>query len=307
MTSRPPSRRRLSRRSFLLAGTAGAAAAAAGVLELAAHGVIPGKRYLDELDGACSVAAPRESFLTAGPTIVGGFFSKARNRHVQYTLAYPPGHSEGARLPMALYLYGDGGDHASPIGGLPLAKALAANTSSGTLPPFALVAVDAGSLYYNPHPGDDPMRMLVSELIPLCQKLGLGLKPGSIGVVGISMGGFGTLLLTEKHPELIAAAAAISPAIWTTYAQAKAANPDSFASQADFTADDVITHAHRLAGIPVRIASGADDPFHPGVMVLAAQLPASATLHIGPGCHDVSFFNQQQLPSLQFLGEHLKA
>ncbi len=128
-------------------------------------------------------------------------------------------------------------------------------------------------------------------------------QPGSIGVVGISMGGFGALLLTEEHPHLIAAAAAMSPGgSGRRSPKPEAANPRLLREPGmDFAADDVITHAHRLAGIPVRIASGADDPFHPGVMVLAARLPSSATLHIGPGCHDVSFFNQQQLPSLQFL------
>jgi hypothetical protein len=68
----------------------------------------------------------------------------------------------------------------------------------------------------------------------------------------------------------------------------------------------VITHAHQLDGVPVRIASGASDPFHPGVLALAARLLSSASLHISPGCHDTSFFNEQQLPSLRFLGDHLR-
>ena len=38
------------------------------------------------------------------------------------------------------------------------------------------------------------------------------------------MGGYGALLLAEKNPELIAAVAAISPAVWTTYSEARAAN-----------------------------------------------------------------------------------
>ena len=304
-TPRPP---RLSRRSFLIAGAAGTVATAGGLLELVAHGVLPGKGYLDRLDGACSVPRPAESFLRPGPTLTGGFFSQSRNRHVHYTLAYPPGHAPGDRLPLVVYLYGDGGSHTSPLGGLPLATALAGHTVAGKLPPLALVSADAGSsLYFNPHPGDDPLAMLTDELIPLCRRRGLGTRSRSIGTIGMSMGGYGALLLTERRPDLIAAAAVISPAIWTTYDQARAVNGNAFASAADFTADDVITHTGRLAGIPVRIASGADDPFHPGVMALARRLPSSATVQITAGCHDVNFFREQQLPSLQFLGRHLSA
>jgi len=39
--------------------------------------------------------------------------------------------------------------------------------------------------------------------------------------MGISMGGFGALAIAESVPHLIHGVAAISPAIWTTYDQAK--------------------------------------------------------------------------------------
>jgi pimeloyl-ACP methyl ester carboxylesterase len=101
------------------------------------------------------------------------------------------------------------------------------------------------------------------------------------------------------------AVASISPAVWSTYAQARAANPGAFASAADFANDDVITHTSELTGIPVRIASGTDDPFHPGVVALANALPKTAIVDISQGCHDDSFFGSQQHASLDFLGAHL--
>jgi hypothetical protein len=64
-------------------------------------------------------------------------------------------------------------------------------------------------------------------------------------------------------------------------------------------------HASALTGIPVRIASGADDPFHPGVVALANAMPESAVVTITAGCHDDSFFSSQQHPSLAFLARHL--
>jgi pimeloyl-ACP methyl ester carboxylesterase len=125
--------------------------------------------------------------------------------------------------------------------------------------------------------------------------------------MGISMGGYGALLIAERYPRLIAAVAAISPAIWTTYDQAHAANAGAFASPAAFAADDAITHAPELAGRPVRVASGDDDPFHPGVEALARALPSGAVVEFAPGCHTGSFFASQEPAALAFLGTHLQA
>jgi len=99
--------------------------------------------------------------------------------------------------------------------------------------------------------------------------------------------------------------AAVSPAVWTSYPQARRANPGAFASAAAFAAGDVITHAAALRRRPVRIASGYDDPFYPGVRALAGALPAGAVAVFGPGCHDGSFFTAQEPPSLTFLASRL--
>jgi pimeloyl-ACP methyl ester carboxylesterase len=128
-----------------------------------------------------------------------------------------------------------------------------------------------------------------------------------LGTLGISMGGYGALLFAEKFPRLIAAAAAISPAIWTSYAQARQANPGAYASAAAFAANDAVTHAAALGRRPVRIASGYGDPFYPGVRALARALPAGAVVDFGPGCHDDSFMLAQEPPSLAFLARHLTA
>jgi hypothetical protein len=241
-----------TRRRILATGVGAAAAIVAGGFELVDHGVLPGKHILDTLDGACSVPAVNESFRRPGPILAGSYFSKARNREVGYTLAYPPGHPKGSRLPLGLYLHADGGNHSSTLGGLVLNKALA---GSG-IGPMALIAADGGDLYWNPHPGDNPL-------------------------------------------------AAISPAIWTSYGEAAHANPAAYASGEDFARDNVITHARSLAQTPVRIASGNDDPFHPGVIELTKQLGANATIELTGGCHDDAFFASQQYVSLQFLSQHI--
>jgi len=168
-----------------------------------------------------------------------------------------------------------------------------------------MVTVDGGNGFWTPHPGDNPMAMVIGELVPLCQRRGLGRPPHRIGTMGISMGGYGALLFAEKYPRLISAVAAISPGIWTSYDQAKAADPGAYASAAAFSANDTITHAAALAGIPVRVAAGYDDPFYPGVQTLARSLPAGAVVDFAQGCHTDPFFLEQQPPSLAFLAGHL--
>ena len=177
------------------------------------------------------------------------------------------------------------------------AQAVALKVNGKALAPMAMVTVDGGGGYWNPHPGDDPMAMVIGELIPRCQRLGLGRPPRPIGMMGISMGGYGALLFAEKYPHLIAAAAAIGPAIWTSYAQAKAANPGAFASAAAFGANDAIAHTAALAGTAVRVAAGHDDPFFPGVQALARALPPGAVVDFAKGCHTGPFKSRHRWPS----------
>jgi len=202
-------------------------------------------------------------------------------------------------------LHGEGATHANALTSMSPEQAVALEVGGRPLPPMAMVTVDGGGGYWNPHPGDDPMEMVISELIPMCQRLNLGRTLHEIGTMGISMGGYGALLLAEKYPQTIHAVAAISPAIWTSYEQAKAVNADAYATASDFAADDAITHAGALAETPVRVASGNDDPFHPGVVTLAQALPKTSEVEFAQGCHTGSFFTAQEPLSLQFLGRHL--
>lgn len=285
----------LSRRTLLVGGALLAAGAVSvGGYELVHHDDVSGKRRLDKAPGVTG---------QPGPAISGRFFSRARNTEVGWTISYPPGHRAGDRLPLVLALHGYTGSHVHPIGPVSPDLLLDSTHHAHPLPAMAVAAIDGGNDYWHAHPGDDPMRMLLTEFLPMCRRRGLGL--GKIGLTGVSMGGYGALLLAEEHPDLVAAVAVISPAVWTTYADSQNANPDAFTSAADFAEHDVITHAAALRGIPVRVASGRDDPFHPYVEALASALPEGSKVRFPPGAHDQAFFGSQAVPSLAFLGHHL--
>jgi pimeloyl-ACP methyl ester carboxylesterase len=301
---------RFSRRRVLawgLGATAAVLGAGAVVEELVAHAVLPGHQVLLDIEGACAVSVPPPVFSPVGPGLSGRFYSRARRRSVGYTIAYPPGHGPGSVLPLVVMLHGYGANHTDALAGLSLPQALALHVHGRPLPPMAMVAADGGRGYWHAHPGDDPMGMVIDELIPMCQARGLGRHPDDIGIMGISMGGYGAVLMAEKHPQLFAAVAAISPAVWTTYAEARGANPGAYTSASDFAANDAVTHAGALAHTPVRVASGLSDPFHPGVVALVTVLPPGTVVDISPGCHTGPFFREQEPPSLDFLGRHLSS
>lgn len=291
---------------YWLAGGIGVVAvgSAAG-LELVNRGVLPGKQFLDQIDGACSVPAPNLSFAAVGPSESGRFYSVARHQPVGYTIAYPPGHGPGDTLPLIVMLHGFGNDHTTALVGMTPARAVALRWGGRPLTPMAIVTVDGGDGYWNPHPADDPMAMIVDELIPLCQRKGLGASPHRIGMMGISMGGYGALAIAERNPGLVSAVAAISPAVWTSYEEAHSANAGAFASPSAFSGGDVIAHVASLRTIPVRVASGVDDPFRPGVTELLKVLPQGSVSVLSAGCHTDPFFLEQEPPSLAFLSRHL--
>ncbi len=299
---------RFNRRQLLRWSAFGGAAILAGgatVFELVDHSVLPGHQALITFLGDCEVSVPHLTFSSLGPMVSGTFYSHARNQTVGYTIAYPPNHPVGTPLPLIVMLHGFGANHATALSRMSPVQAVALRVNGELLAPMAMVTVDGGRGYWNPHPADNPMAMVIEEVIPMCQRLGLGLSPHRIGTMGVSMGGYGALLLAEKYPHLISAVAAISPAIWTTYAQAQSANPGAYASEKDFAADDAVTHASALAGVPVRVTSGDGDPFHPGVVALAQSLPPGAIVYFAKGCHTGSFFTSEEPPSLAFLAHHL--
>jgi len=294
----------LTRRRLLL-GTAAAitatAAVGVGAIQLAEAGILPGKSTLDADLGYCDVDVPPGS--RAGQTISGRFSSARRRRTVTYEIAYPPGITPGAKLPLCLLLHGYGGDAAMALATGDYPAYLAEAVAHGTAP-FALAAVSGGNGYWHPHPGDDPLGMVFDEFLPLLATHGL--RVDRMAVLGYSMGGFGALLAGLTAPGRFAAVVASSPAFWQSYDESRRVNPGAFGSAADWRAyGDVLARAPEIGRLPVQIYVGSSDSFAPAIRTLRARLANPDVVHIAKGCHDDSYWRSQAPAQLRLIGAAL--
>jgi S-formylglutathione hydrolase FrmB len=287
-----------TRRQILLAGATAGVAVAGGV-GLVEAGALPGRaRFHDALGltGEDGVVPD----VPGGPVVTGSFASAARGTTVGWTVSYPDGHRQADRLPVALLLHGRGGDHTSGLNDLRVNQYLTAAVRAG-VPAFAVATVDGGpaNYWHRRASGDDPHRMLVDEFVPLLGRQGLGTD--RYGVFGWSMGGYGALLLAaDQGVRRIAAAAALSPALWQRETETTAG---SFDGPEDFARHRIRPEA--LRQVPLRIDCGRDDPFAAAARDLRAQVPAAGGIQ--RGAHTPGYWRRMLPDQLEFLGRHLSA
>ncbi|ADB30490.1 putative esterase [Kribbella flavida DSM 17836] len=236
----------------------------------------------------------------AGPVVSGTFRSTARRTTVGWSVIYPHGQRADARLPVVLVLHGRGGDHTSAVNDLGADRYLSDVVRSGT-PPFALATVDGGqdTYWHRRSSGEDPQRMLTTELLPLLAKRGL--RTDQYGVLGWSMGGYGALLHAGRGAAdsggRAVAAGAISPALWR---HAGDAADGAFDGAEDFAAHQVLGHPDPLKEVALRIDCGRDDPFAGAVRELRDEVAAAGGIQ--PGAHTAGYWRRMLPDQLRFLG-----
>jgi poly(3-hydroxybutyrate) depolymerase len=293
----------VSRRRVLI-GSAGLGVVLAGGaigFELIQNGTLPGKYELAQLDGACG-SPPSAPSGPAPSRHVVSFFSAYRRRQVQVITLVPAGVSPRG-LGLVLALHGSGSDAAGMAG--QMAPAMTAAGVRG----FAVVCADGGDTYWHKRAnGDDPAGMIRHEVLP--RAAAAGLATSRIGLTGESMGGYGALLLAEHRTlPAIAAVAALSPAIFASYADARAANESAFEGPADFARNSVLAGVRALRRVPTWIACGDDDPFAAETQEMCDRLAAVTGRGVPggilSGCHDDAFWERNMPAALQFIARNL--
>lgn len=285
----------LSRRTILLSGAAAISGAAAVGVGL-----------------SFDRAGPTEDLgvaITPGPVVQGSFTSAARGRGgrgvaTQWALIRPP--DIDGPLPVVVALHGHGGSSAA-LTGEPwdLPSALAEAVVRDGIAPFALVTVSGGSSFWHERPsGEDAGAMVTEELLPM-----LLARPDvtddRIGLLGWSMGGYGVLHLGAiLGPERVAAICASSPGL---YEDPDLAHPDGFRNAAEYQRFSVMEAQSDLAGIPLRIDIGTEDPFYAATRAYVDGFPRSAEVSatFGAGGHEIDYSKRMLPAELAFLAAHV--
>lgn len=252
-------------------------------------------------------APPPASGTPAGPPSVamssGSFVSKfLQTAPTNWSIAAPViTGSTGARYPVALFLHGLGGNNQGIFDVLAAQTVLQGHLAAGGTP-FAIASVDGGDWWWHRRAnGNDPQAMLLSELLPLVH--GRGLDTGRIALLGLSMGGFGALLLASQGtlPGL-RAVAAMSPAVWSRYG---AGIEGAFDSPADFAANDLFGLRPKLESLPKRIDCGMEDELYATVKDYVSGLPGTVEGGFRPGGHDDAYWRSILPEVVAFLGMNL--
>jgi len=151
----------------------------------------------------------------AGVVVTREFKSTALDRSWKYAVYLPTGYEASAlRYPALYLLHGNGGNLYQWVNQGRIQQTVDALIASGDIPPTVIVMPDAGTSWFV----DRKEKMetaVIAELIPDVEKAFRVLRSRDGRLVGgLSMGAYGAMRFALKYPEMFAAAALLSPAIY---------------------------------------------------------------------------------------------
>jgi len=138
---------------------------------------------------------------------------------VNFSVYLPADYETSERsYPVVYLLHGYTDDETAWVQFGEVNRILDKDIASGKLPPMIVVMPDAGVTWYiNDHDGKVRYEdMFIKEFLPYIESTyRIRTQKRYRGITGLSMGGYGAFVLALKHPELFAASALLSAAIYT--------------------------------------------------------------------------------------------
>ncbi len=215
--------------------------------------------------------------------------SKLVGRSLEEVVVVPKG--GGAGRPLLVLLHG----RSSSPGSYLTKYWFDALARLGSRAPDLLLVNGGDHSYYHDRADGRWGSYVMQEAIPAALRR-TGADRRRIAIGGISMGGFGALLLGLQSPGRFCAVGGHSPAMWRTGGETPAG---AFDDAADFERNDVIalaaSRSRPLGDTRVWIDVGNQDPFVSADSELARILRRHGqkiTFHIWPGSHSGSYWNQ---------------
>ncbi len=140
-------------------------------------------------------------------------------RSVKYAIYLPPDYASSDRnYPVVYLLHGYTDDHTGWLQFGEINRYADKAIAEGTIPPMIIVMPNADSSWYiNSFDGKEKYEdFFIREFMPAIEKTyRIRSQKRYRGIAGLSMGGYGTLIYSLKYPQLFAAAAPLSAAVYT--------------------------------------------------------------------------------------------
>jgi len=140
------------------------------------------------------------------------------NRNVKYTIYLPPDYESSQRsYPVVYLLHGYTDDNTGWLQFGEIDRYADKAIADGTIPPMIIVMPNGDSSFYiNSYDGKENYEdFFIKEFMPAIEKTyRIKGEKHYRAVAGLSMGGYGALIYSLKHPDLFAAAAPLSAAVF---------------------------------------------------------------------------------------------
>lgn len=262
-------------------------------------------------------SSPSTSASPAGAPVLSrleqvSFRSKALDADKMMSVYLPPSYDSDTKYPVLYIFYGYGGTHDAYFTYLKLHEVADRLIQEGRIDPLIIVSPDYGNSFAvntKEGEGEDPGGVsigpyedyLIQDLIPYVDSH-YSTQANQEGryVGGISMGGFASLHLGFKHPDLFSRIGAHSAALWTY------TSTDQFLSQRDWLypneelqemRDPIkLADAEKLAGIEIYLDAGEQDLLmeqDQSLYELLRSMELDVQWMHGPGGHDASYWSRQ--------------
>jgi S-formylglutathione hydrolase FrmB len=245
----------------------------------------------------------------------------------------PPGYETSQRAyPIVYLLHGYTDDHTGWVQFGEVQRLADKAISDGLIPPMVIVMPDADSSWYiNAYDGKESYEdFFVQEFIPTIEKTyRIKSEKRYRGIAGLSMGGYGTLIYSLKYPQLFAAAAPLSAAVFDDAAMKGMPDPTwerTFAQLygRGLKGDDRMNEAWKKNSILNLVATktaedlkkvkywidcGDDDFLIKGNCLLKIALTEKQVPHefrIRDGAHTWTYWRTGLIDALAFIGDNFR-
>lgn len=285
-------------------------------------------KKIRQFAGICFVALnvwALSASVFAGTITQHSMNSEQLGRPLLFSLYTPDAYENSEqRLPVLYLLHGASGNENSWVRSGNIEATADALIASGAIPPMLIVMPADPNFWWADSHLEASQTALIRELIPFIDgNFRTQANRGGRLIAGYSAGGFGTANAALKYPEMFAAAAPLSPAVYNPVPplSSSASRHELFLSNGEFDAERwralnwvSVIDSYRASGIivPFYINSGDHDRFdiawHAAAFyqTLREHQPELVELRIFDGDHDFAAWGGSVGDAMQYMAQFLQ-